>query len=201
MMNHNVTTEINGSEQVNYVTFWRDPSTIVTQGSFFSIMQVTDDMKKAIKDSKGQYLFSEVGAGTKAIVLIGTSVQIFNFLEENASVYIENQIKDIPEIYVGVANYIKKAKYIGLFPLQDILVQAVNQASAFAPGNIVTDAGGVPQNLKGLYDVTHSMSNKEQSTGQLLYVKVSYFKEDKMEFIGKSRISLGDVLKYMQNNR
>ncbi|MCU8068044.1 hypothetical protein L5L78_23605 [Shewanella sp. SM34] len=201
MMNYNATTEKNGAEQVNYVTFWRDPSTIVTQGNFFSIMQVTEDMKKAIKDSKGQYLFSEVGAGIKAIVLIGTSVQVFNYLEENSSVYIENQIKELPEIYVGVANYIKKAKYIGLFPLQDILVQAVNQASAFTPGNIVTDAGGVPQNLKGLYDVTHAMSSKEQSVGQLIYVKISYFKEDKMELVGKSRISLGNILKYMQKNR
>ncbi|MCU8036428.1 MULTISPECIES: hypothetical protein [unclassified Shewanella] len=200
-MNHNVTTGTSGVEQVNYVTFWRDPSTIVIQGSFFSIMQVTDDMTKAIKDSKGQYLFSEVGAGIKAIVLIGTAVQVFNFLEKNSSVFIENKIKELPDIYIGVTNYIKKAKYVGLFPLQDILVQTVNQASAFVPGNIVTDAGGVPLNLKGLYDITNSMSYKEQSTGQLLYVKISYFKEDKMEFVSKYRISLGDVLKYMQKNR
>ena len=74
-MNHNATTGTNGAAQVNYVDFWSDPyNTIVTQGSFFSIMQVTDDMKKAIKDSKGQYLLSEVGAGIKAIWLISTNL-------------------------------------------------------------------------------------------------------------------------------
>ena len=47
---------------------------LLSQGSFFSIMQVIDDMKKAIKDSKSQYLLSEVGAGIKAILLISTNL-------------------------------------------------------------------------------------------------------------------------------
>ena len=179
---------------------WREPTPEIKQGKYFSLIVDRGELKKAVKDSNNEYLFSEKGAGTKPLALVGTAVEVAEFLLNNETSGIENHIADLPDIYMGISPYVVRQRFSGLFPLNDILIASVEQAQKFLPfGTILTDAAGIPSDLKGLNDALHQLDTKQKESGPILYVKFSYLPEEGMVKIGRKTISFGKILKIMQN--
>ncbi|MCU5771541.1 hypothetical protein N5923_02405 [Erwiniaceae bacterium BAC15a-03b] len=179
---------------------WREPIPVIKEGKYYSLIVDRGELHKAMKSSKNEYLFSEKGAGVKPLVLIGTPVEITEFLLKNETRGIENEIAELPEIYMGITKYVPRKRFTGLFPLNDLLITAVEQAQKFLPfGTIITDAAGVPGDLKALYDSLEKLQQTQKASGQILYVKFSYLPEDGMTQIGSKTISFGKILKIMQN--
>lgn len=193
-------TVIAGGAQANDINMWREPAPVVKEGKFFSVIQDRGTMQKAVKNSNNEFLFSEKGAGVKPLVLIGSPVEIFEYLEKNQTRGIENHLQETPEIYMGITKYVPHKRFNGLFPIQDFLVKTLEQVLKFVPtGTVITDAAGIPADLKELYRVTNSFKSKEKSSGDLLYVKFSYLPEDGMQKIGTHSVSFGRILQLMQN--
>lgn len=191
---------ITGTVQASDITMWRESAPVVKEGKFFSVIQDRGTLQKAVKSSNNEFLFSEKGAGVKPLVLIGTPIEIFEYLKKNETCGIENHLQEIPEIYMGIAKYVPRKRFNGLFPLQDFLVKTFEQVLKFVPvGTVITDAAGIPADLKELYSITNSLKSKQKSDGDILYVKFSYLPEDGMQKIATRSVSFGRVLQLMQN--
>src|SRR5262249_20830673 len=100
----------------------------------------------------------------------------------------------LPDIHMGVSLYKPKARFAGVFPLNDLLTQAVQQVASFVPGTMLTDIFGAPCALKDLKCAIDKLSEKQKAEGLLLYVKFSYLPEDRMEIIGQRSVSFDQIL-------
>lgn len=156
----------------NEITLWREPAPIVKEGN-----------------------------STKPLVLIGTPIEVSEFLIKNQTRGIENHIKELPDIYIGITDYVPRQRFTGLFPLHDLLSKSVEQISIFLPGSVVTDTAGIPVDIKEMYDVIKKLKHQEKADGKLLYVKFSYLPEEGMKKVGRKTISFGKVLKQMQDKK
>ncbi|EHC88913.1 hypothetical protein LTSERUB_2568 [Salmonella enterica subsp. enterica serovar Rubislaw str. A4-653] len=184
------------------------------EGKYYSLIMDRGELQKAVKSSNNNYLFSEKGAGVKPLVLIGSPVEISEFMLQNKTRSIENHIKGLPDIYIGVTKYKPKQRFTGLFPLQDILTQTVDQVSKFVPGTDITDAVGIPADLKALQQAIlamkptlqqailamKAMKPKDKTSNNILYVKFSYLPEDGMVKVGSKTVSFGRILEKMQQS-
>lgn len=110
------------------------------------------------------------------------------------------QNKHRNDIYMGVTKYKPKQRFTGLFPLQDILTQTVDQVSKFVPGSDITDAAGIPSDLKALQQAILAMKQKDKTSNNMLYVKFSYLPEDGMVKVGSKTVSFGRILEKMQQS-
>ncbi|AKP32491.1 hypothetical protein [Yersinia aleksiciae] len=189
-----------GSASASEITLWREPAPIVKEGKYYSLIVDRGELQKAVKSSNNDYLFSEKGSGIKPLVIIGTPLEISEFLIKNETRGIENHIKDLPDIYMGITNYVPHKRFSGLFPLHDLLSKTVMQALKFVPvGTIVTDAAGMPSNINEMYQVIKQLSHKEKADGNVLYVKFSYLPEDGMKKVATKTVSFGKILKIMRH--
>lgn len=186
--------------QASDIHMWREPKPVVHKGKYYSLIVDRGELQKAVKNSNSDYLFSEKGAGVKPLVLVGSPVEISEFLFQNESRGIENHINQLPDIYMGVANYKPKNRFTGLFPLQDVLTQTIDQVSKFVPGTYITDAAGAPSDLKALKKAILAMKHKDKSSNNILYVKFSYLPEDGMVKVGRKTVSFGRILEQMQQS-
>ncbi|MCB5303921.1 MULTISPECIES: hypothetical protein [Yersinia] len=190
-----------GSVSANEITLWREPAPVVKEGEYYSLILDRGELQKAVKSSHNDYLFSEKGSGVKPLVLIGTPLEISEFLIKNETRGIENHIKELPDIYMGITNYVPHKRFSGLFPLHDLLSKTVEQALKFVPiGTILTDAAGMPSDINEMYQVIKHLSHKDKAEGKVLYVKFSYLPEDGMRKVGSKTISFGKILKTMQHD-
>nr|WP_258954510.1 hypothetical protein [Yersinia aleksiciae] len=189
-----------GSASASEITLWREPAPIVKEGKYYSLIVDRGELQKAVKSSNNDYLFSEKGSGIKPLVIIGTPLEISEFLIKNETRGIENHIKDLPDIYMGITNYVPHKRFSGLFPLHDLLSKTVMQALKFVPvGTIVTDAAGMPSNINEMYQVIKQLSHKEKADGNVLYVKFSYLPEDGMKKVATKTVGFGKILKIMRH--
>lgn len=189
-----------GSASASEITLWREPAPIVKEGKYYSLIVDRGELQKAVKSSNNDYLFSEKGSGIKPLVIIGTPLEISEFLIKNETRGIENHIKDLPDIYMGITNYVPHKRFSGLFPLHDLLSKTVMQALKFVlVGTIVTDAAGMPSNINEMYQVIKQLSHKEKADGNVLYVKFSYLPEDGMKKVATKTVSFGKILKIMRH--
>jgi hypothetical protein len=186
--------------QASDIHMWREPKPVVHKGKYYSLIVDRGELQKAVKNSNSDYLFSEKGAGVKPLVLVGSPVEISEFLFQNESRGIENHINELPDIYMGVANYKPKNRFTGLFPLQDVLTQTIDQVSKFVPGTYITDAAGAPSDLKALKKAILAMKHKDKTSSNILYVKFSYLPEDGMVKVGRKTVSFGRILEQMQQS-
>ncbi|ECG8591583.1 hypothetical protein FNI11_17865 [Salmonella enterica subsp. salamae] len=191
---------VSSMAQATDINMWREPRPVVKEGKYYSLIMDRGELQKAVKSSNNNYLFSENGAGVKPLVLIGSPVEISEFMLHNKSRSIENHIKALPDIYMGVTKYRPKQRFTGLFPLQDILTQTVDQVSKFVPGADITDAAGIPSDLKALQQVISTMKQKDKISNNILYVKFSYLPEDGMIKVGSKTVSFGRILEKMQQS-
>ncbi|NMG71647.1 hypothetical protein [Parazoarcus communis] len=122
---------------------WRVPASKVHKVGTLSFVQDSGVMTHAATASNGNYLFSEVGAGTKPLALIGMWHEVINFLAQRPTAAIENRILDLPDIYMGACFYRPGERFKGLFPIHDTIQQLTEGLAAMTPGNTVTDVGGL----------------------------------------------------------
>lgn len=180
-------------------SLFRAPQPTVKAGSNYSIVVDRGELKKAIPSSNGNYLFSETGAGVQSLVLVGTSTQLIEYLINNKHRRVENQIKVLPEIYIGISPYVPRQRFAGLFPLGDSVTEVVTQLTNFIPGGGAwRDIAEIPGTLSGLKAGIDKLSESQKQSGPLLYVKLSYLPEDKMILLGKNTVSFDQVLNTLQ---
>lgn len=129
-------------------SMWREPVSVVRlSGS--AVIQDNGVLHIAGPGSTGNYFFSEMGVGPKALVLIGNKAEVLVWLSQRASNGIDNRIVDLPSIYMSVEPYRPGARFVGLFPLEAAVQQLAEGVAAFAPGSAITDGGGGMKDLKG----------------------------------------------------
>ncbi|EKY4302448.1 TPA: hypothetical protein H2S96_004284 [Salmonella enterica] len=144
-------TVISGVAQAGEIGMWRESEPIVKNGKYYSVILDRGELKKAVKGSDNTYHFSEKGAGVKSLVLIGSASDVSEFMFKNATSGIDNDIKELPDIYIGVAPYRPEERFSGLFPLYDLVVQTAGQVTQFIPGSSMTDSAGIPADLQALH--------------------------------------------------
>ncbi len=190
---------LNACAQAKEIYMWREPTPIIKEGEYFSLIQDNGRLQKAVKGSSNMYLFSEKGIGVKPLILVGTPIEIIEYLNKNRTSGIENRITELPDIYMGVSPYKPQERFKGYFPLHDLLAKSIEQALQLVPaGTFITDAAGIPSDLKEMYRVIHSLNDEKQLSGEYLYVKFSYIEETGMKRIGRKSISFNDILQLIE---
>lgn len=184
-----------GPVKAESISLWREPAPALKNGKYGSVILDKGKLTKAVHNGNKEYIFSEKGAGVKPLIIIGTPVQIISFLKKHETRGIENHIKDLQDIYMGITNYRSGERFSGLFPLHDVFIRAVESVQKFLPfGDAVTDAGGIPSDLKDLYHKIHKLDDNQKSQDEVLYVKFSYLPEEGMVKIGRKSVSFGKIL-------
>lgn len=166
-----------------------------------SVIQDNGYLQGTGPGSTGYYLFSEVGAGVKALALVGHKSQVFSWLDEHAHSGIENRIVELPEIYMGVQPYRPGSRFVGLFPVQAAVGAITEGIAAFAPGSTLTDLVGAIGDIRGASDyvrghgmeiTTSSGVPKMDYTG-ILYIRFSYLGGPHMHQIATGTVDFPDV--------
>ncbi|MES2998573.1 MAG: hypothetical protein V4700_04550 [Pseudomonadota bacterium] len=178
---------------------YREPNQKLLQGKHFSVIVDRGELKKAVRDSSGNYLFSEVGAGVKPLVLIGTMQEIVKFLYEKRKLEIHNTIKSLPFIYMSASYYHPKERFEGIFPIHQAIDQFTKALLDFAPipDNVetVTDILGNAETLQSaLRDIFSSSKKKQFPESKLIYLKISYFKDEGAVEVGEKVVPLASIL-------
>lgn len=180
---------------------WRAPAPVLQSGSHYSVILDRGVLKKAIADSRNDYLFSETGAGVQSLVLIGTSTQLIEFLINHKDRLIDNKINELPDIYMGIAPYVPQSRFSGLFPLGDAVTDIISQLTNFIPGGgNWRDIASIPGTLSGLKSGIDKLSDPQKQSGKVLYVKFSYLPEDRMIKLGRGSVSLKQALDLLQDH-
>lgn len=178
---------------------WRAVSPVLHNGQYGSIILDHGGRTKALVSSTfNGYLFDESAIGAQSLVIVGTSLEIFEFLLSNQKRGIENRIKELPDIYMGIARYKPKERFTALFPLGDALVNVVSYfASAIPVPDWVTLAAS-PTSLEAMRKSLLGLSETQREKGDILYVKFSYLKEDGMQKIATRSINFKQVAEVIQ---
>ncbi|HMN44610.1 MAG TPA: hypothetical protein PKE27_08565 [Povalibacter sp.] len=195
---------------------WRVPVSVVKLGRGGSVIEDRGVLRRALTASNGKYLFSEVGAGVQSLALVGLWHEVLNFLAKRPSCGIDNRIRDLPEIYMGMCYYRPGQRFVGLFPVQEAVSAVVGQVVGIAGaglGNVLPGAtslageitssvteviGGVKDgrdvysdSRKGVIKTkSRSKPDKNMSlAANAVYIKFSYLQEKDMVKIGSKSIS------------
>ncbi|WP_397450657.1 hypothetical protein [Pseudomonas sp. NA-150] len=179
---------------------WRVSAPTLHLGKYQSIIIDRGELKKAVAGSNNHYLFSETGVGVQSVVIVGTPLQVTEFLLNNQTRGFESQIKSLQEIYMGISPYTPKTRFSGVFPLNELLASVAGFLTNLLPTPNWATLIGAPDQLKSLKSAINKLSDKDKAKGQLLYVKFSYLPEDKMQSIGKGKISFLNVLHAFQKH-
>jgi hypothetical protein len=177
---------------------WRVPAPVLVGGKYGSVIIDRGLLKKAVAASNSYYLFSETGAGVQSVAIVGTELQVMEFLLNNQSQGLESQIKSLPKIYMGISPYTPKDRFGGVFPVNELLVKVAGFLSSLIPVPDWASLIGSPDQLIGLKKTIDGLKPADKAKGELLYVKFSYLPEDKMIQIGNGKVSFTDVLHVIQ---
>jgi hypothetical protein len=181
---------------------FRAPVSIVKNSGFGSVIQDNGAMRNAPPASNGYFLFSEVGAGVKPLCLVGEWDDVLRFLLERKHSGIQNQISDLPEIYMSVEKYRPGPRFVGLFPFHDAIVDLVEKFADFFPGNKATDIIGGIKNIGdgikgGGYAKTYSSRTSVPSN--LVAISWHYLQSKGMEKIGSETITFAAMYGVIDN--
>lgn len=170
---------------------FRVPASVVKTSGFGSVIQDNGMMRGAPPASNGYFLFTEVGAGTKPLCLVGKWDDVLRFLLEKKHSGIQNQIVDLPDIYMGIERYQPKPRFVGLFPFHDAIASLVEQLTDFFPGNKATDIiGGIKNIRDGTKDsYAKTYSSKTSAPSNLVAISWHYIQSKGMEKIGSGTIT------------
>ncbi|MDU8359919.1 hypothetical protein [Pseudomonas syringae group sp. J309-1] len=178
---------------------WRAVSPVLHNGKYGSIILDQGGRMKALTSSTfNGYLFDESAIGAQSLVIVGTSLEIFEFLLSNQKRGIENRIKELPEIYMGIATYKPQERFKAVFPLGDALV---NVASYFASTIPVPDwvtFVSSPTSLEAIRKSLLGLTEAQREKGEVLYVKLGYLPEDGMQKIATKSITFKQVAEAIQ---
>jgi len=179
---------------------WRVPQPVLSSGKYGSVIIDRGQLKKSVVGSNNYHLFSQTGPGVQSVVIVGTALQVFDFLLSHETQGIENQITSLPDIYMGISPYTPKNQFSGVFGIGDTLVSVVKYFAGLAPIPTWVDIASIPSTLKDMKSSITKLSETEKAKGQVLYVKFSYLPEDKMQKIGTRKLSFKEILYIIQKN-
>lgn len=104
------------------------------KSSGLAVIEDRGYLRSAATDSNGDYLFSEVGAGVQPLVITGEPQEVRNWFSRQclsrtwAETHgFKNIIRELPEIYLTVQKYEPGARFVGLFPANDIAQAIFNK--------------------------------------------------------------------------
>jgi hypothetical protein len=166
-----------------------------------SVIEDSGYLKRA-KPYQGKWVFSEQGAGVQELVLLGTRQQIMIFLAAHYDQRIENQIVDLPEIFMSVQPYTPGKRFKGLFPVGDTIVRLTEALGSFAPGSELTDLAGALKDIRDLsrFNLTvGSGENERLESDEVLYVKFSYLPGDHMYQIATGTVDMRSIRVLLEN--
>ena len=177
---------------------WRVPAPVLHNGKYGSVIIDRGALKKAVAGSKNYYLFSETGPGVQSLIIVGTPLQIMEFLLSRQAHGIENQIKTLPDIYMGIAPFAPQERFHAIFPIGKTLVDVVKFFSGLVNVPSWAALSISAKDLKDVWGSIKELSDQQKSQGEMLYVKFSYLKEDGMEKIASKSISFQQVAEAIQ---
>ena len=177
---------------------WRVPAPVLHSGKYGSVIIDRGELQKAVAGSKNYYLFSDTVVGAQSLIIVGTPLQIMEFLLSRETHGIESQIKSLPDIYMGIAPFKAKERFSGIFPIGDTLVVVVKYFANVIPVPDWVVLAASPTTLNDMRKSLVGLNDVQKQKGQLLYVKFSYLKEDGMEKIASQSISFKQVAEAIQ---
>lgn len=182
------------------IDLYREPSSKLITVPWSGIILDRGVLKKAIKNSKGDFLFSEVGAGVQPLVAIGTLPQLIEFFYTNKNTIISNEIGVLPDIYIGISKYIEKQRYNGTYPIHDAIAALTKSILDYVPGNTIGDTLSNAFTFGSIIkDLANGSKPTPSSSKDLLYLKISYLNdmENTGKKIGTTKISFEVILRYL----
>ena len=179
---------------------WREPSPIIRDGKYASVIIDHGLLKKAVAGSSNHYLFTDTGVGAQALVIVGTAVQVIEFMLEHQLRGVESQIKALPNIYMGISPYKPKAQFSGVFPANELLSGVAGFLGSLIPAPDWSVIIAAPDQLASLQKAITGVSAAEKAKGTLLYVKFSCVQEDRMVLVGTGKASFKDILHVFQKH-
>lgn len=179
---------------------WRVPAPILQNGKFGSVIIDRGLLKKAVAGSNNHYLFTETGVGVQSLAIVGTAVQVIEFLLEHQLRGVESQIKSLPHIYMGITPYKPKDRFSGVFPANELLSSVAGFLGGLIPAPDWSAIIAAPDQLASLKKAINGVNAAEKAKGNLLYVKFSYLQEDKMVLVGTGKASFKDILHVFQKH-
>ncbi|EEB5174100.1 hypothetical protein S479_23705 [Salmonella enterica subsp. enterica serovar Newport] len=190
------------------VGMWRVPSPQIINGKYFSLIVDSGDLKKAITDSKNNYLFAESkdGFSTEAIkplAFIGTLSELTIFLMMNKDKKVVNLIPQLKYLYIGMSKYKPVHRFSGVFPVQDVGVKLFSQLISIYPDlsglkvPVFIESAGIPGTLKELVESITKMKTSDDTNAKsedIYFLKISYLPEDGMMTIFNNTLSFSQLL-------
>jgi hypothetical protein len=182
---------------------YREPNQKLLAGKHFSIVIDRGKLQKAIPSSSGNYLFSEVDAGVKPLVFIGTMQEIIKFLYEKRKIEIRNTIPCLPYIYMSASYYHPKEQFEGIFPVHDaikeitkfFIMEPVSVPVGTEVATAVTDLAADSKAFqKSLSKIVVRFKKKQCPESPLIYLKISYIKDVGAIEIAKKEVSFESIL-------
>ena len=178
---------------------YREPNQKLLAGKIFSIVIDRGKLQKAIPSSSGNYLFSEVGAGVKPLVFIGTMQEIIKFLYEKRKIEIRNTIPCLPYIYMSASYYHPKEQFEGISPVHDAIKEItkffiMEPVSVPVGSEVATAVADLATDSKILSKIIARFKKKQCPESPLIYLKISYIKDVGAIEIGKKEVSFESIL-------
>jgi len=174
----------------------------VVKSSGSAVILDRGSLSHTMRGPSGFYTLSEVGAGTKALALVGTVDEVFQFMEENASSGVRNVIPALPDIYMGVQPYRPGVRFTGLFPLHDTILALVSGVAAFAPGTELTDIVSSVGDIKGATEFSTSPYSHSRTptapSREEIYVRFHYLQLDQMFAIARRKAQFRGIAQILR---
>jgi hypothetical protein len=179
---------------------WRVPAPELKLGKHHSVIIDRGELKKAVAATNGNYLFSETGAGVQSLVIVGTPVQITEFLLNHQRHAVESQIAKLPKIYMGISPFKPKTRFTGVFPVNEMLVKVAGFLCTLLPTPNWATLIGIPGQLIDLKKTIDGISHQDKTKGDILYLKFSYLPEDGMVEVANKKLTFKEALHFFQKH-
>jgi hypothetical protein len=179
---------------------WRVPAPVLSNGKYGSVIIDRGLLKKAVAGSNGHYLFTDTAVGVQSLAIVGTAVQVIEFLLNHQTRGVESTIKSLPHLYMGISPYTPKARFSGVFPANELLSSVADFLGKLIPAPDWSTLLGAPDQLATLKKAIEGLNSADKAKGTLLYVKFSYLQEEKMILIGRGRATFKDILHVFQKH-
>ncbi|MDX6191933.1 hypothetical protein SGQ83_21465 [Flavobacterium sp. Fl-318] len=180
------------------IELYREPSPQLIRVPWQGIVLDRGVLKKAIKSSKGDFLFSEQGAGVQPLVIIGKLSELVDFFYMNQNVFISNEIRTLPDIYIGISKFIEKERYDGTYPVNIAINALTRSILDFIPGNSIIDVLSNTVTFRNILKDLINSNHGERQT-DVLYLKISYLNDfqNNGKKIGSKKISFETIFRYL----
>ena len=171
--------------------FYREPAPKIIKENT-SIVVDRGQLIKALPNSHGDYVFSEVGAGVKPLILVGNLYEITDFLYKNKDKRIHNTIPELPNVYLSAGKYLPKKRFKGIIGVGDIVTTLAKQMLDFFPGTTVSDFSSSAYTFYSI--LKELMSKGVEIKSDPVYVRLSYLNDDSAINLGEKYIYFNAIL-------